>query len=144
MVFCEGLGIAKYRLMRMWASSSEPPDNASSPRSLILTDWLLWFNFWTAPDSSAVMFQLVRSSKRCIADFASTEEAFCCPDSRVTTWALCAEARSARLAEGRSETEMSDPGSRRPMVRSHPGCSRFSCGTKDLPLAVSMGHPSHG
>ncbi len=33
--------------------------------------------------------EFVRSSNECIGDFESTEEAFCCPDFRVTTWALC-------------------------------------------------------
>ena len=56
--------------------------NASSPRSLILTISLLWFNFRIARDSR-------RSSNECIGDFESTEEAFCGPDFRVTTWALC-------------------------------------------------------
>jgi predicted RNA polymerase sigma factor len=36
--------------------------------------------------------ELVRSSNECIGDFESTEEAFCCPDFRVTTWAPCSEA----------------------------------------------------
>src|SRR5580692_10275665 len=33
--------------------------------------------------------ELVGGSNKCIVDFESTEEAFCCPDFRVTTWALC-------------------------------------------------------
>ena len=33
--------------------------------------------------------ELVRSSNECTGDFESTEEAFCCPDFRVTTCALC-------------------------------------------------------
>ena len=39
--------------------------------------------------------ELVRSSNKCINDFESTEEGFCCPDFRVTTWALCIDHRSA-------------------------------------------------
>jgi transposase len=30
-----------------------------------------------------------RSSNECIGHFESAGEAFCCPDFRVTTWALC-------------------------------------------------------
>ena len=41
--------------------------------------------------------ELVRSSNECIGDFASTEEAFCCPDFRVTTWALCIDPPFAKL-----------------------------------------------
>jgi len=37
------------------------------------------------------------SSDECIGDFASTEEAFCCPDFRVTTWALCIDPPVAQL-----------------------------------------------
>jgi RNA polymerase sigma-70 factor (ECF subfamily) len=33
-------------------------------------------------------------------DFASTEEAFCCPDFRVTTWALCIDPPFAKLIRG--------------------------------------------
>src|SRR5271170_7409804 len=40
------------------------------------------------------------SSDECIGDFASTEEAFCCPDFRVTTWALCIDPRFAKLIRG--------------------------------------------
>src|SRR5271155_4227617 len=40
------------------------------------------------------------SSDECIGDFASTEEAFCCPDFRVTTWALCIDPPFARLIRG--------------------------------------------
>ena len=41
--------------------------------------------------------ELVRSSNECIGDFESTEEAFCCPDFRVTTWALCINRPFAKL-----------------------------------------------
>src|ERR1700688_4180924 len=41
--------------------------------------------------------ELVRSSNECIGDFESTEEAFCCPDFRVTTWALCIDPPFATL-----------------------------------------------
>src|SRR5580692_7062399 len=41
--------------------------------------------------------ELVRSSNECIGDFESTEEAFCCPDFRVTTWALCIHPPFAKL-----------------------------------------------
>jgi len=41
--------------------------------------------------------ELVRSSNECIGDFESTEEAFCCPDFRVTTWALCIDPPFAKL-----------------------------------------------
>jgi RNA polymerase sigma-70 factor (ECF subfamily) len=44
--------------------------------------------------------ELVRSSNECIGDFGSTEEAFCCPDFRVTTWALCIDPPFARLIWG--------------------------------------------
>jgi RNA polymerase sigma-70 factor (ECF subfamily) len=40
------------------------------------------------------------SSDECIGDFASTEEAFCCPDFRVTTWALCIDPPFAKLIRG--------------------------------------------
>jgi RNA polymerase sigma-70 factor (ECF subfamily) len=43
---------------------------------------------------------LVRSSNECMGDFASTEEAFCCPDFRVTTWALCIDPPFAKLIRG--------------------------------------------
>jgi RNA polymerase sigma-70 factor (ECF subfamily) len=39
----------------------------------------------------------VRSSNECIGDFASTAEAFRCPDFRVTTWALCFAPPFAKL-----------------------------------------------
>ncbi len=45
-------------------------------------------------------FELVRSSNECIGDFESTEEAFCCPDFRVTTWALCIDQPFAKLIRG--------------------------------------------
>jgi len=41
--------------------------------------------------------ELVRSSNECIGDFDSTEEAFCCPDFRVTTWALRIDPPFAKL-----------------------------------------------
>jgi RNA polymerase sigma-70 factor (ECF subfamily) len=44
--------------------------------------------------------ELVRSSDECIGDFESTEEAFCCPDFRVTTWALCIDPPFAKLIRG--------------------------------------------
>jgi RNA polymerase sigma-70 factor, ECF subfamily len=44
--------------------------------------------------------QLVRSSNGCIGDFESTEEAFCCPDFRGTTWALCIDPPFAKLIRG--------------------------------------------
>ncbi len=44
--------------------------------------------------------ELVRSSNECIGDFESTEEAFCCPDFRVTTWALCIDLPFAKLIRG--------------------------------------------
>jgi RNA polymerase sigma-70 factor, ECF subfamily len=45
--------------------------------------------------------ELVRSSNECIGDFESTEEAFCCPDFKVTTWALCIDPPFAKLIRGR-------------------------------------------
>ncbi len=39
-------------------------------------------------------------SDECIGDFESTEEAFCCPDFRVTTWALCIDPPFAKLIRG--------------------------------------------
>ena len=44
--------------------------------------------------------ELVRSSNECIGDFESTEEAFCCPDFRVKTWALCIDPPFAKLIQG--------------------------------------------
>jgi RNA polymerase sigma-70 factor, ECF subfamily len=44
--------------------------------------------------------ELVRSSNECIGDFEPTEEAFRCPDSRVTTWALCIGPPFAKLIRG--------------------------------------------
>ena len=44
--------------------------------------------------------ELVRSSNGCIGDFESTEEAFCCPDFRVTTWALRIDPPFAKLIRG--------------------------------------------
>ncbi len=44
--------------------------------------------------------ELVRSSNECIGDFESTEEAFCCPDFRVTTLALCIDPPFAKLIRG--------------------------------------------
>jgi RNA polymerase sigma-70 factor (ECF subfamily) len=41
--------------------------------------------------------ELVRSSSECLGDLDSTEEAFCCPDFRVTTWALCIDPPFAKL-----------------------------------------------
>jgi RNA polymerase sigma-70 factor, ECF subfamily len=41
--------------------------------------------------------ELVRSSNERIGDFESTEEAFCCPDFKVTTWALCIDPPFAKL-----------------------------------------------
>jgi RNA polymerase sigma-70 factor, ECF subfamily len=41
--------------------------------------------------------ELVRSSKEGIGDFESAEEAFCCPDFRVTIWALCIDPPFAKL-----------------------------------------------
>jgi len=44
--------------------------------------------------------ELVRSSNECIGDFESTEEAFCCPDFRAATWALCIDSPFAKLIRG--------------------------------------------
>jgi hypothetical protein len=44
--------------------------------------------------------ELVRSSNECIGDFESTEEAFCRPDFRVTTWAFCIDPLFAKLIRG--------------------------------------------
>jgi RNA polymerase sigma-70 factor (ECF subfamily) len=44
--------------------------------------------------------ELVRSLNECIGDFESTEEAFCCPDFRITTWALCIDPPFAKLIRG--------------------------------------------
>src|SRR6266478_8456204 len=44
--------------------------------------------------------ELVRSSNEYIGDFESTEEAFCCPDFRVATWALCTDPPFAKLIRG--------------------------------------------
>ncbi len=44
--------------------------------------------------------ELVRSSNECIGDFESTEEAFCCQDFRVTTWAICIDPPFAKLIRG--------------------------------------------
>jgi RNA polymerase sigma-70 factor, ECF subfamily len=44
--------------------------------------------------------ELVRRSNECIGDFESTEEAFCYPDFRVTTWALCIDPPFAKLNRG--------------------------------------------
>ena len=44
--------------------------------------------------------ELVRSSNECIGDFESTEQAFRCPDFRVTTWALCIDPPFAKLIRG--------------------------------------------
>jgi hypothetical protein len=41
--------------------------------------------------------ELGRSSNECIGDFQLTEEAFCSPDFRVTTWARCIDPRFAKL-----------------------------------------------
>jgi RNA polymerase sigma-70 factor (ECF subfamily) len=42
----------------------------------------------------------VRSSNECIGDFESTEEAFCFPDFKVRTWALCIDPQFAKLIRG--------------------------------------------
>src|SRR6266436_5873920 len=44
--------------------------------------------------------ELVRSSNECIGDFESTEKAFCCPDFRAATWALCVDPPFAKLIRG--------------------------------------------
>src|SRR5258706_10890261 len=44
--------------------------------------------------------ELVRSSNECIGDFESTGEAFCGPDFRVPTWALCIDPPFAKLIRG--------------------------------------------
>jgi hypothetical protein len=44
--------------------------------------------------------ELLRSSQECVGDFESPEEAFCCPDFRVTTWALCIDPPFAKLIRG--------------------------------------------
>jgi len=44
--------------------------------------------------------EVVRSSNECMGDFESTEEAFCCPVFRVTTWALCIDPPFAKLIRG--------------------------------------------
>ena len=44
--------------------------------------------------------ELVRSSNECIGDFDSTEEAFYCPDFRLTAWTLCIDPPSAKLIRG--------------------------------------------
>jgi len=44
--------------------------------------------------------ELVRGSNESIGDFASTEGALCCPDFRVTTWALGSDPRFAKLIRG--------------------------------------------
>ena len=44
--------------------------------------------------------ELVRNSTESTGDFESTEEAFCCPDFRVTTWALCIDPPFAKLIRG--------------------------------------------
>ena len=75
--------------------------NASSPRSLILTISLCGSTsglLVTQEHRGSV--ELVRSSNECIGDFESTEEAFCCPDFRVTTWALCIDPPFAKLIRG--------------------------------------------
>jgi RNA polymerase sigma-70 factor, ECF subfamily len=58
---------------------------------------------WASPDSQGQQrgsVELVRCSNECIGDFESTEEAFCCPDFRVTTWALCIDPPFAKLIRG--------------------------------------------
>jgi hypothetical protein len=48
--------------------------------------------FRLARDSQQrVSVEPVRSSNECIGEFESTEEAFCRPDFKVTTWALCTD-----------------------------------------------------
>jgi hypothetical protein len=71
--------------------------NASSPRSLILTISLLWFNFSDLLVSRKHRdgVELVRSSNECIGDFESTEKAFCYPDFQTHAWAFCTDRRSA-------------------------------------------------
>jgi hypothetical protein len=78
-----------------WAVASDGTAKAacSENRSLILTISLLCFNFRIARDSR-------RSSNECIGDFESTEEAFCCLDFRVTTWALGIDPPFAKLIRG--------------------------------------------
>jgi RNA polymerase sigma-70 factor (ECF subfamily) len=44
---------------------------------------------------------LYEAPNECIGDFESTEEAFCCPDFRVATWALCVDPPLAKLIRGR-------------------------------------------
>jgi RNA polymerase sigma-70 factor (ECF subfamily) len=44
--------------------------------------------------------ELVRSSNECIGDFESTGEAFCCPDFRVTNWALGIDLPFGKLIRG--------------------------------------------
>src|SRR6266849_12885 len=75
--------------------------NASSPRSLILTASLCSSTsglLVTQEHRGSV--ELVGSSNECIGDFESTEEAICCPDFRVTTWALCIDPPFAKLIRG--------------------------------------------
>src|SRR6202051_2200942 len=44
--------------------------------------------------------ELVRSSNECIGYSESTEKALCCPDFRVTIWALCIDPPFAKLIRG--------------------------------------------
>jgi RNA polymerase sigma-70 factor (ECF subfamily) len=44
--------------------------------------------------------ELVRSSNEFIGDLETTEEAFCCPDFKVMTWALCIDPPFAKLIRG--------------------------------------------
>src|SRR5216683_3486725 len=84
---------------RSTCEAYNPSHKCLEPRSLILTVSLLWFNFRIAREQPGSV-ELVRSSNECIGDFESTEEAFCCPDFRVTTWALCIDPPFAKLIRG--------------------------------------------
>ena len=46
------------------------------------------------------MLSLYEAQMSASGDFESTEEAFCCPDFRVTTWALCIDPPFAKLIRG--------------------------------------------
>ncbi len=88
--------------MKPWASSRGPETgvgdiNRDFPQA----------DFWPGVTSGLLVtreqrggVELVRSSNECIGDFESTEEAFCCPDFRVTTWALCIDPPFAKLIRG--------------------------------------------
>jgi RNA polymerase sigma-70 factor (ECF subfamily) len=51
-------------------------------------------------DKSASVEGSSNGAYECIGDFESTEEAFCCPDFTVTTWALCIDPPFAKLIRG--------------------------------------------